>query len=161
MGAPTSSIFSEIYLQHKENTKIIGILFEHHILVCFRYVDNILVVNKNDTTYIHDVLDIFNSIIPITKFTMGDDKENKTNFMDITISEEENNISFNIYRKPTTTDTVIPNNSCHPQENKLAAIRYLTNRMETYNLNVNNKVKEANTIKQILNNNKYDPSLFK
>jgi len=30
--------------------------------------------------------------------------------------------------------------------------------METYNLNVKNKVKEANTIKQILYNNKYDPS---
>jgi len=39
------------------------------------------------------------------------------------------------------------------------AIRYLTNRMETYNLNVNNKVKEPNTIKQIYNN-KYDPLLL-
>jgi hypothetical protein len=32
--------------------------------------------------------------------------------------------------------------------------------METYNLNINNKVKEANTIKQILYNNKYYPSLL-
>jgi hypothetical protein len=32
--------------------------------------------------------------------------------------------------------------------------------METYNLNVNNKVNEANTIQQILYNNKYDPSLL-
>jgi broad specificity polyphosphatase/5'/3'-nucleotidase SurE len=40
------------------------------------------------------------------------------------------------------------------------AIRYLTNKMETYNLNVNNKVKEANTIQQILYNNKYHPSLL-
>jgi len=31
--------------------------------------------------------------------------------------------------------------------------------METYNLNVNNKVKEPNTIKQIYNN-KYDPLLL-
>ena len=85
---------------------------------------------------------------------MEDEKESKINFIDITISQEENNISFNIYRKPTTTDTIIPNDSCNPQEHKLAAIRYLTNRMETYNLNVNNKEKEANTIKQILYNNK-------
>jgi len=115
MDAPTSYIFSEIYLQHIENTKINGILLEHHILVCFRYVDDILVVYKNDTTYIHDVLrvDIFNSIIPIMRFTMGDEKENKINFIDIIIWEEENNISFNIYRKPTTTDIIIPNNSCH------------------------------------------------
>jgi hypothetical protein len=32
--------------------------------------------------------------------------------------------------------------------------------METYNLKVNNKEKEANTIKQILYNNKYNPPLF-
>ena len=117
MDAPNSSIFSEIYLQHIENTKIIGILLEHHTLVCFRYVDDILVVYKNDTTYKHDVLrvDIFNSIIPIMEFAMGDEKENKINFIAITISEEENSISFNIYRKPTTTDTIIPNNSCHPK----------------------------------------------
>jgi hypothetical protein len=57
-------------------------------------------------------------------------------------------------------DTIIPNDSCHPQEHKLEAIRYLINRTETYNLNVNNKVKEANTIKQILYNNKYDPPLL-
>ena len=59
-----------------------------------------------------------------------------------------------------STDTIIRNDSCHPQEHKLAAIRYLTNRMETYNLIVNNKAKEANTIKQILYNNKYDPSFL-
>jgi hypothetical protein len=148
MGAPTESIFSKIYLQHIENIKIIDIPLEHHTLGCFRYVDDILVVYKNDTTNIHDVLDIFNSIIPTMTFTMEDEKENKRNFIDITTSKEEHNISFNIHRKPTTTDTTIPNNSCHPQEHKLVVIRYLTNKMETYNLNVNNKAKEANTIQQ-------------
>jgi hypothetical protein len=59
-------------------------------------------VYKNDITNIYDVLDIFNSIIPTMKFTMKDEKENKINFIDITISKEENNISFNIYRKPMT-----------------------------------------------------------
>jgi hypothetical protein len=88
------------------------------------------------------------------KFTIGEEKENKINFLDITVSKEENNISFDIYRKPSTTDTIIPNESCHPQEHKLAAIPYLANRMETYNLSATNKEKENNTIKQILSNNK-------
>jgi hypothetical protein len=52
MGAPTESIFSEIYLQHIENTKIIDILLEHHILGCFCYVDDILVAYKNDNKHI-------------------------------------------------------------------------------------------------------------
>ena len=30
MGAPISSIFSEIYLQHIENTNIVDILLKHH-----------------------------------------------------------------------------------------------------------------------------------
>jgi hypothetical protein len=134
MGAPTSSIFSEIYPQHIENTKIVDILLKHHINGQFLYVDDILLANKKDTTNIYDVLNIFNNIMPTMKFTIGEEKENKINFLDITVSKEENNISFDIYRKPSTTDTIIPNESCHPQEHKLAAIPYLANRMETYNL---------------------------
>jgi hypothetical protein len=33
--------------------------------------------------------------------------------LDIKISKENNNPSFDIYRKPTTTDTIITNDSCH------------------------------------------------
>jgi hypothetical protein len=88
MGAPTLPIFSAIYLQHKQNTKIIDILLEYHIPGCFPYIDDILVVYKNGTTNIYDVLDIFNSIIPTMKFTMKAENETKINFTDITISKE-------------------------------------------------------------------------
>jgi len=80
-------------------------------------------------------------------FGIEEEKGNKINFLDITISKEKDNISFDIYRKPTATDTVIPDDSCHPLEHKLAAIRHLANRMETHNLNATNKEKEYNTIK--------------
>jgi len=46
MGAPTSSILSEIYLQYLENTEIFDILLKHHIIGYFRYVDDILIVYK-------------------------------------------------------------------------------------------------------------------
>ena len=79
--------------------------------------------------------------MPTMKFTMKEEKGNKINFLNITISKEEKkkNISLSICRKPTTTDTIIPNDSCHPQEQKFAVIGYLTKRMETYNLDVKNK----------------------
>jgi len=64
----------------------------------------------------------------------------------------------NIYRKPTTTDSIIPNNSCHPIEQKKAAIHYLYNRMHTYNLFATDIQKEKDIIQQILINNKYDPN---
>jgi hypothetical protein len=88
MGAPTSSIFSEIYLKYIENTKIIDILLEHHILGYVRYVDDVLILYKNDATSIYDVIDTFNNIIPNIKFTMEDVKQNKINFLGITIAKK-------------------------------------------------------------------------
>ena len=41
------------------------------------------------------------------KFTMEEENDNKINFLDITISKADKNISFNIYKKPSTTDTII------------------------------------------------------
>jgi len=43
-------------------------------------------------------------------------------------------MSFDIYRKTTTSDTIIPNDSCHPLEHELAAIRYFANRINTYDM---------------------------
>ena len=70
------------------------------------------------------------------------------------------NFSFSIYRKPTTTDILIPRDSCHPPEHKHAAIYYMLNRMNTYLLNEYSKGQEYNTLQQILYNNKYDPSII-
>jgi hypothetical protein len=44
MGAPTLSIFSEIYLQHIENAAILDILVKYLIVEYFQYVDDILIV---------------------------------------------------------------------------------------------------------------------
>ena len=45
-----------------------------------------------------------------------------------------NGLSYDIYRKHTTTDTIIRHDSCHPLDHKMAAIRYYVNRIKTYNL---------------------------
>jgi hypothetical protein len=59
-----------------------------------------------------------------------------------------------IYRKPTT-DVMITNSSCHPQEHKLAAIKSWILRLITLPLNENSKRKELNTIINIALNNGY------
>ena len=63
------------------------------------------------------------------KVTMENEIDNKINFLDITIQKGKENVSFDIYiyRKPTTTDTIIPGDSCHPHERKHVAVRYLVN----------------------------------
>ena len=60
---------------------------------------------------------------------------------------------------PTYTDTIIPDDSCHPKEHKLAAIRYFYNRMNTYQLSSENLQKGNNTIQQILHKNESDTSI--
>ena len=55
MGAPSSAILSEVYLQYLEHTKIIKIITQHNILGYFRYVDDILLIYDENSTDIHEV----------------------------------------------------------------------------------------------------------
>jgi hypothetical protein len=133
MGSPTSSFFSEIYLQYIENTAIYAILRHNNVAGYFRYADDIPIAYNKTTTIILDDFNSFNKLVPTMRFTMESEIDDKINFLDFTITKEQGKLSFNIYRKPTTIDYIIPNDSCHPVEHKLPALRYLTNRMNTYN----------------------------
>jgi hypothetical protein len=65
MGAPTSSILSEVYLQYMENTTIYDLLIKHKVEGYYRYVDDILVLYKEDNTNIYRMLDDFNNYPPL------------------------------------------------------------------------------------------------
>ena len=158
MGAPTSSILSEVYLQYLENTTIYELLIKHKVEGYFRYVDDVLVIYKDDKTNIHRVLEDFNNLVPSIKFTLEKEQNNRINFLDITVNKNHEDLSFEIYRKPTATNIIIPNDSCHPREHKTAAIRYYCNRMKTYKLTPESRQKERDNIRQILVNNKCDAS---
>lgn len=106
-------------------------------------------------------MDHFNSVTPKLKFTLEKEADRKISFLDISISTEPKKLSIYIYRKPTYTDIIIPNDSCHPKGHKLAAIRYFYNMMNTYQLPSENLKKENNIIQQILHNNGYDTSTAK
>jgi hypothetical protein len=102
--------------------------------------------HNENTTSIEDLLNSFNDLTPNLKFTLEKEVERKINFLDTTIHRESNNLSIEIYRKPTYTDSIIPNDSCHPKEHKLAAIRYLYNRVNNYQLPPDKTQKEDNTV---------------
>jgi hypothetical protein len=154
MDASTSAILSEIYMQFLEKNTIYNILKTHNIEGYFRYVDDILIIYNNMESNIHEVLNDFNQITPKLVFTLEEEINHKINFLDITIQREQHHITTSIYRKPTTTDSIIPNDSCNPKEQKIAAIRYLYNRINSYKLTTTNMQKEKDTIHQILISNK-------
>jgi hypothetical protein len=60
MGAPTSAILAETYLQHMEHMQIYPILIKQHIIGYFRYVDDILVIYDQNKTNIDETLNEFN-----------------------------------------------------------------------------------------------------
>ena len=155
MGAPTSSIFSEFYLQHHENSRIYDLLRNHNIAGYFRYVDDILIIYDESTMNIKDLLHCFNNPNPKLKFTLEKEVKRRINFLELTIHREHNKFSIDIYRKPTFTDTIIPNDSCHPEEHKLPAIRSLYDRLDNYHLPPDTRQNEDNRIQQILQNKGY------
>jgi hypothetical protein len=121
-GAPCSAILAELYLQSIECNNIYDILLKHTIIGYFRYVDDILLIYNDQLTDIKLTLHEFNNIHSKLLFTMEHERDNKINFLDITIQRTENNLMYTIYQKETATDTIIHNSSCHPVQHKMSAI---------------------------------------
>ena len=91
----------------------------------FRYVNDILIGYKENHTNIKEIIGLLNSISAGLNFTLELEHGNKINCIDLTIMREENKLTFDIFRKPATTDVIIPSDSCHPIEHKLAAMRFV------------------------------------
>jgi hypothetical protein len=120
-------------------------------------------IYDENSTDIHEVHIAFNNLAPTIKFTIETKTDNNINFLDITIQNKENKLLFSVHCKPTTTDVIIPKNSCHPPppEQKYAAIRHMVNRINSYRLNDYNKQTEQQVIEQIVVSNGYDTSIVK
>jgi hypothetical protein len=74
--------------------------------------------------------------------------------------KKDEKLEFNIYRKPTSTSTIIHASSCYPIEHKKMAFNYLLNGTEKYPLSLENKKAELNVIKQIAKENDYNDSII-
>jgi hypothetical protein len=81
----------------------------------------------------------FNNISPKLEFTIDKEANRKINFLDITFTRESEGFYKDIHRKPTYTDVIIPKDSCHPNEQMMAAIRYFHDRLRKYQLSPENR----------------------
>jgi hypothetical protein len=107
MGAPTSSILSEFYLQHLENSKIYSLLLNYNVMGYFSYVDDVLIIYNNSITDLDDLLKSFNNITLKLKFTIEKEMGGRINFLDITVHREEKNLSLNIESQHTQTPSYL------------------------------------------------------
>jgi len=102
---------------------------------------------KDDKTNVRRVLEDFNNLVPSMKFTLEKEQNKKIYFLDIAVTKNHDGLYIEIYRKPTATDSIIPNDSCHPREHKAAAIRYYCNRVKTYKLTPESRQKKRDNIR--------------
>jgi hypothetical protein len=109
MGAPTSATQAEIFFQFLEHKIIYKILNQHQNIDYYQYVDDILMIYSQQHMIIEITLDDFNSIHPKIKFTIEKEIQNRINYLNLTITIENNKLTFAIYRKPATTDSIIHN----------------------------------------------------
>jgi hypothetical protein len=159
MGAPTSAIIAEIYLQYIEHTSTQEILEKHKIVSFHRYVDDILILYDNTVTNVKHVLENFSNINNKLQFTMELESNNNLHYLDLNITRTNTTLTYNIFRKPTVTSTTLHNTSCHPYEHEKAAYKYLQDRVNSYIITPENKVIEENIIRQIAYENGYNNSI--
>jgi hypothetical protein len=155
MGAPSSGLIAEIFLQHTEHKHLPSITQKHKIVNYIRYVDDILMIFDSTHTDVHDILTDFNAIHPHLHFTAETESNNTLNYLDISIHRSPESLKTSIYRKPTFTDTIIPYTSNHPPQHKFAAIKFLFNRLHSYNLAETEHRQELNSIHNIMQNNSF------
>jgi hypothetical protein len=153
MGAPTSGIIAEFFLQHLEDAHLEHLTMKHKITAYFRFVDDILISYDSHRTNINSIQIDFNRIHPNMKFTVETEANNRINYLDVTIHRNPTNWVTSIHRKPTFTDTIIPYSSNHPAQHKCAAASFLYNGLISYQLGEKAYEEKEDTIHDILSNN--------
>jgi hypothetical protein len=129
MESPISNTVAEIFLQYLESTHLKHILESKEIVFYTRYVGDILMIHNTKYTTPETIHQHINKTHPNLHFTPSHENNNSLCFLDLLLIRQPDKIETDIYRKPTTTDTTINYTSNHPSEHKMAAYRYLTNRM--------------------------------
>jgi hypothetical protein len=145
-------------LQFMEHNNILKILIELKIISYSRYVDDILIIYDHTKTNLNQVLNDFNNIHNMNQYTIEKENNNEIDFFDISIRRLQSSLEYKIYRKPTSTRTIIHNTSCHPAEQKVMAFNFLFNRLNSYPLNNLNRNNELQITNQIAKENEYQPT---
>lgn len=88
---------------------------------------------------------------------MEEENNGRLPFLDVMVERHYDNLSFDVYRKPTSTKRYITTNSFHPQSHKDAAFHSMAHRLCNFHLSEENYVKEKENIVEIGRLNGYNP----
>lgn len=161
MGSPLSGLLSDIFMHNLEDNNIINDSnpFRNKIIYWYRYVDDIICLFNGTKEESENFLTYLNSLSMNIQFTSENNSTN-INYLDVTISNENNQHIFKIYRKPTQSDLLIPSKSNHPWKYKMAGFRAMINRLLNIPMNENNYIQEIKIIKYLAMRNGYNPKII-
>ena len=158
MGNSLSPFLADLYMSYFE-TELKQSL-PYFPKTWHRYVDDIFCIFDTNEYSLDTFLNHLNSKHPNIKFTVETEKNRKLPFLDILVTRTpQNTLDFDIYRKPTNNDRLIPADSSHPTSHKYAAFNSMIHRALKYPLSLENRKKELKTIKSIAALNGYPVSL--
>jgi len=120
MGFPLSPIISDIVLQDLETEALQ--LLPYEIPIYYRYVDDILFAAQR--SQFSDILITFNSYHPRLKFTIEHSHNNEINFLDTKVTINDSVITFDLYKKPTSSGRYLNFHSHHPISYKRAIMEW-------------------------------------
>lgn len=156
MGSNLSPLLAEVFMTKLESTYITdNNPFHSNVLFWFRYVDDCLVLFDGNDTILNQFLNYLNSLHSKINFTLEIESNDCIAFLDLLISKKHGHFEYEIYRKPTQTDSIIPNHSCHPSSHKFSAFNSLFTRLFTLPLSNEKFKKEFNIIQHIAKKNGY------
>jgi len=105
-------------------------------------VDDIFILYNQNKTNEQQICNRLKKIDKNLQTKLNTEDEDRIQFLDLPIHRNKHNMTINIYRKPTETNTTIHYLSNHPSEHKMAAYRYHINRLNTLPINKEGKEKE-------------------
>jgi hypothetical protein len=88
---------------------------------------------------------------------MEEECDGQLPFLDVMIDRRDNTLSFDVYRKPTSTKRYITSDSFHPQSHKNAAFHSMAHRMCNFRLSNEKYKQEKESIIDIGRLNGYKP----
>jgi len=161
MGCPLSPILAEIFLADLELKLSNHTMFRSKIKFWRRYVDDVFSIFEGNDTDVADFLNYLNDLHPQVKFTYELENQGSLPFLDIIISNVDRKLSFEVYRKPTTTSHVIPFHSQHPISHKLSSFNSFFFRLLRLPLSPDAFEKELTTIHRIAFENGYPDGVIR
>jgi len=118
MGSPLSPIISDIVLQDLEFEALKFLPFE--IPIYYRYVDDILLAAHR--SQFNDILTTFNFFHSRLNFSLEYSNNNEINFLDTKIIIDDRVITFDLYKKPTSSGRYLNFHSHYPISHKRGII---------------------------------------